>query len=41
MHKKIIIFQMILNAEPLNDFKNKFDELNKDIMFSTDINYYA
>ena len=31
----------IVNAESLNDFKNKFDELNKDIMFSTDINYYA
>ena len=31
----------IVNAESLNDFKNKFDELNKDILFSTDINYYA
>ena len=31
----------IVNAESLNEFKNKFDEFNKDIMFSTDIDYYA
>ena len=31
----------IVNAESLNEFKNKFDEFNKDIMFSTDIDYYT
>ena len=30
----------IVEAKSLNEFKNKFDALNKDIMYATDIHYF-
>ena len=30
----------VVNAKNLNEFKNKFDNLNKDIIYSTEINYF-
>ena len=32
--------QYVVSAKTINDFKNKFDLLNKDITYSTDINYF-
>ena len=32
--------QEVVDAKSINEFKNKFDNLNKDIQFSININYF-